>query len=387
MCPAFQGAAPAVRRVKDGQGVAVVARELGISEQTLRNWVKGEASGKLNGAGAKQVTPEQMELSRLRAENKRLQMELEIGKKSGSILREGPAVRYAWIDRQVGQYPLSSLCHVLSVSVNGYRAWKRGGRPGRTRLTDTQLLTLIRKVHAEAKGAYGSPRMTKEIRDRGFPVSKARVERLMRENGIRARHKRRYRATTDSKHKLPVAPNLLNREFTPAEPSQVFSSDITYIWTDEGWLYLAVVLDLFNREVVGWSIKPRMTADLVTDALTMAWFRRRPALGALCQSDRGSQYASHEFQRKLAAYGMRCSMSRKGNCWDNAPTESFFNSLKNERVHATRYRTHQDAKVDLFEYIEVFYNRSRRHSSLGFVSPERFLRDWIKAQQTKDAAA
>ncbi|MBR8258337.1 IS3 family transposase, partial [Burkholderia ambifaria] len=372
----------AVQRVKDGQGVAIVARELGISEQTLRNWVKAEASGKLNGAGAKPVTPEQMELSRLRAENKRLQMELEIGKKSGSILREGPAVRYAWIDRQVGQYALSSLCYVLSVSVSGYRAWKRGGIPGRTRLTDTQLLTLIRTVHAEAKGAYGSPRMTEEIRDRGYPASKERVERLMRENGIRARHKRRYRVTTDSKHKLPVAPNLLNREFAPAEPNQVFTSDITYIWTDEGWLYLAVVLDLFNREVVGWSIKSRMTADLVTDALTMAWFRRRPAPGALCHSDRGSQYASHEFQRKLAAYGMRCSMSRKGNCWDNAPTESFFNSLKNERVHATRYRTHQDAKADLFEYIEVFYNRSRRHSSLGFVSPERFLRDWIKAQQT-----
>lgn len=167
----------------------------------------------------------------------------------------------------------------------------------------------------------------------------------------------------------------------------MFSSDITYIWTDEGWLYLAVVLNLFNREVVGWSIKTRMTADLVTDALTMAWFRRRPAPGMLCHSDRGSQYASHEFQRKLAAYGMRCSMSRKGNCWDNAPTESFFNSLKNERVHATRYRTHQDAKADLFEYIEVFYNRSRRHSSLGFVSPEQFLRDWIKARQTRDAAA
>ncbi|WP_244134260.1 IS3 family transposase, partial [Burkholderia gladioli] len=377
----------AVQRVEDGQGFAVVARELGMSEQTLRNWVKVEASGKLNGAGAKPVTPEQMELSRMRAEIKRLQMELEIGKKSGSILREGPAVRYAWIDQQVGQYPLSSLCGVLSVSVNGYRAWKRGGKSGRTRLTDTQLLTLIRAVHAEVKGAYGSPRMTEEIRDRGFPASKERVERLMREHGIRARHKRRYRVTTDSKHKLPVAPNLLNREFTPAAPNQVFSSDITYIWTDEGWLYLTVVLDLFNREVVGWSIKPRMTADLVTDALTMAWFRRRPAPGALCHSDRGSQYASHEFQRKLTAYGMRCSMSRKGNCWDNAPTESFFNSLKNERVHATRYRTHQDAKADLFEYIEVFYNRSRRHSSLGFVSPEQFLRDWIKAQQTKDAAA
>ncbi len=296
-------------------------------------------------------------------------------------------MKYAWIDPQRRHYPLLVLCEVLSVSLNGYRAWKRGGTPERQRLSDGQLLALIRTIHAEVKGAYGSPRMTEEIRSRGVPASKARVERVMRENHIRARHKRRYRVTTDSKHKLPVAANLLNREFTPTAPNQVFSSDITYIWTDEGWLYLAVVLDLFNREIVGWSIRPRMTVEIVTEALTMAWFRRRPKAGAIHHSDRGSQYASHDYQRKLADYGMRCSMSRKGNCWDNAPTESFFNSLKNERVHATRYRTHQDATSDLFEYIEVFYNRSRRHSSLGFVSPVQFLQDWIKAQQTKEAAA
>lgn len=296
-------------------------------------------------------------------------------------------MKYAWIDPQRRHYPLLVLCEVLSVSLNGYRAWKRGGTPERQRLSDGQLLALIRTIHAEVKGAYGSPRMTEEIRSRGVPASKARVERVMRENHIRARHKRRYRVTTDSKHKLPVAANLLNREFTPTAPNQVFSSDITYIWTDEGWLYLAVVLDLFNREIVGWSIRPRMTVEIVTEALTMAWFRRRPKAGAIHHSDRGSQYASHDYQRKLADYGMRCSMSRKGNCWDNAPTESFFNSLKNERVHATRYLTHQDATSDLFEYIEVFYNRSRRHSSLGFVSPVQFLQDWFKAQQTKEAAA
>lgn len=296
-------------------------------------------------------------------------------------------MKFAWIDTQCRQYPLAALCEVLCVSVNGYRAWKRGGTPERQRLTDAQLLTLIRTIHAEVKGAYGSPRMTEEVRSRGFPASKARVERLMSANGIRARHKRRYRVTTDSRHKLPVAPNVLNRNFTPAEPNQVFTSDITYIWTDEGWLYLAVTLDLFNREVVGWSVKPRMTMELVTDALTMAWFRRRPAPGALHHSDRGSQYASHDFQCKLNTYGMRCSMSRKGSCWDNAPTESFFNSLKNERVHGTRYRTHREAVADLFEYIEVFYNRSRRHSSLGFMSPTQFMQDWLEAQRTRDAAA
>jgi transposase-like protein len=246
----------AVQRVKDGQGVSAVARELGMSTQTLRNWLKASEAGKLNGRGAKVVTAEQMELSRLRAENKRLQMELEIAK-SGGVLREGPPVKYAWIDTQCRQYPLSVLCEVLAVSINGYRAWKRGGTPERQRLSDAQLLTLIRTIHAKYKGAYGSPRITEEVRTRGFPASRARVERLMSANGIRASHKRRYRVTTDSRHKLPVAPNALNRNFTPAEPNQVFASDITYIWTDEGWLYLAVTLDLFNREVVGWSVKPR----------------------------------------------------------------------------------------------------------------------------------
>ena len=255
-------------------------------------------------------------------------------------------MKYAWIDEHRRTYGLAESCAVLDVSISGYQAWKRGGSPNRKRLTDAQMLALIQAIHAELKGAYGSPRMVRELRDRGFPASKERVERLMREKGIRARHKRCFKATTDSKHALPVAP--LDRNFTPTEPNRVWSADMTYapkevplgdIWTDEGWLYLAVVLDLFNREVVGWSIKPKMTADIVIDALTMAWFRRKPAPGVIHHSDRGSQYASHAFQARLKAYGMVCSMSRKGNCRDNAPTESFFNSLKNERVHGTRYST------------------------------------------------
>jgi transposase InsO family protein len=240
-------------------------------------------------------------------------------------------VKYAWIAEQGKSFPLTEMCDVLKVSVSGYQAWKRGGRPDRKRLTDLQMLALIRAIHAKIRGAYGSPRMVRELRTRGFPASKGRVERLMRENGIHARHKRRYKVTTDSTHGLPVADNLLDRNFTPTAPNQVWTSDITYLWTDEGWLspkgtsfgaYLAIVLDLFNREVVGWSLKPRMTADIVTDALTMAWFRKHPAPGLLHHSDRGSQYASHAFQDRLKEYGMVCSMSRKGNCWDNAPTES-----------------------------------------------------------------
>ena len=279
------------------------------------------------------------------------------------------------------------MCDVLSVSISGYRAWKRGGKLNCKRLTDPQMLTLIRSIDKELKHAYGSPRVTRELRDRGFPASKPRVERLMRANGIRARHKRRYRATTDSKHSLPVAKNLLDRNFTPAMPNHVWTADMTYIWTDEGWLYLAVVIDLFNREVVGWSIKPRMTTEIVLDALTMAWFRRKPMPGLMHHSDRGSQYASHAFQARLKEYGMVCSMSRKGNCWDNAPSESFFNSLKNERVHGTRYRTKAEAMADLFDYIEPFYNRKRLHSTLGYASPKNFLGTWISNQHETELAA
>jgi putative transposase len=296
-------------------------------------------------------------------------------------------VKYAWMDAHRLEFRLLEMAEALSVSVSGYRAWKGGGKADRKRLTDTQMLALIEAIHAELKGAYGSPRMVRELRDRGFSASKERVERLMREHGIRARHKRRFKATTDSKHGLPVAENLLDRNFTPAAPNQVWTSDITYLWTDEGWLYLAIVLDLFNREVVGWSLKPRMTADIVTDALTMAWFRRRPAPGLIHHSDRGSQYASQAFQAKLTEYGMLCSMSRKGNCWDNAPTESWFNSFKNERVHGVRFATRAEMTAVGFEYIEVFYNRKRLHSCLGYKSPVQFLMDWMSDQHQEKQVA
>jgi putative transposase len=289
-------------------------------------------------------------------------------------------VKYAWIAANSKTFALTEMCIVLDVSISGYRAWKRGGTPDRKRLTDAQMLAVIRAIHAELKGAYGSPRMVRELRRRSFTACKQRVERLMRENGIRARHKRRYKVTTDSKHGLPVAANLLERNFTPAAPDRVWTSDITYLWTDEGWLYLAIVLDLFNREVIGWSLKPRMTTDIVIDALTMAWFRRRPESGVMHHSDRGSQYAGHAFQDKLKEFGMICSMSRKGNCWDNAPTESWFNSFKNERYHGRRYTTHAEMKAASFEYIEVFYNRTRQHSTLGYQSPTQYLDQWRDEQ-------
>jgi putative transposase len=296
-------------------------------------------------------------------------------------------VKDAWIDAQHSPFALTERCSVLGVSLSGYRSWKRGGKPDRKGLTDSQMLTLIQSIHAELKGAYGSPRRVRERRARGFPASQARVERLMREPGIQGRHQRRDKVTTDSTHALPVAENRLNRAFNPSAPNQVWSADITSLWTDEGWLYLAIVLDLFNREVIGWSLKPRLTADIVTDALTMAWFRRKPAPGLIHHSDRGSQYASHLFQDTLTQYGMICSMSRKGNCWDHAPTESWFNSFKHERVLGERFATRAAMTTMIFEYIEVFDNRKRLHSTLGYTSPLRFLSDWRNTQQDQKQIA
>jgi len=298
-------------------------------------------------------------------------------------------VKYAFIAGQSDSYPIEVLCRALEVSPSGYAHWRATGRIKRSaggRLSDDHLLTLIRAIHAKTRGAYGSPRIFDELKDEGHRVSKTRVERLMRVNGIRARHKRRFKATTDSRHTLPVAPNVLNRQFSPIAPNMSWVADITYIATGEGWLYLAVVLDLYDRSVVGWSIKPRMTTDIVTDALSMAWCRRKPGKGLVHHSDRGSQYASERLRAKLQEFGMVCSMSRKANCWDNAVAESFFNSLKNERVHGQHYGTRDHARADLFDYIEAFYNRSRRHSKLGGKSPASAYEAWLQRHQAPLAA-
>jgi transposase InsO family protein len=281
---------------------------------------------------------------------------------------------------------VQALCAALQVSDSGFAAWQRGDGPQKW-LSDRALLQLIREIHEETKAAYGSPRIFLELKGRGIPVSKGRVERLMREHGLRGRHKRRFKATTDSKHTLPVAPNRLDQNFDTERPDQVWTADITYLATGEGWLYLAVVLDLYTRQIVGWAMRERMTKDLVIDALRMAWFRRRPAPGLIHHSDRGSQYCSHDFQKQLAEYGMLASMSRKGNCWDNSPTESWFNSFKNERYHGLRYATHAEMKAASFEFIEVFYNRKRQHSTLGYKSPIQFLDCWISGQNQEKLAA
>jgi len=245
---------------------------------------------------------------------------------------------------------VSVLCEQLEVSVSGYHqhvlreAANDGPGPVRTRMSNDALLAHIKAIHAQVKGEYGWPRMWKELLARGIRVGKERVRKLMQLHGIKARTKRKFKATTNSAHDLPVAANLVQRNFTPAEPDSVWTTDITYLATDEGWLYLTVMLDLFSRQVVGWSIGPRMTKKLVVDALRMGWFRRRPAAGLIVHSDRGSQYCSKEFQDALRAYGMRSSMSRKADCWDNAPTESLWGSLKRARTHGKRFATRQAAQ-------------------------------------------
>lgn len=243
------------------------------------------------------------------------------------------------------------------------------------------LTEAIRASFMANRETYGSPRLCSELQEAGHCCSEKRVARIMRECGLKAVLPRRFVVTTDSNHGLPVAENLLCRQFASEEPNRRWASDITYIWTSEGWLYLAVVLDLFSRRVVGWSMDSTMHRSLVLGAWKMAKSSRRPSVGLLCHSDRGSQYASDDYQRELRDVGAVCSMSRKGNCWDNAPMESFFGSLKRELVHRVRFATRQEARLALFDWIEVWYNQKRRHSSLGNVSPETFERRYWQQQE------
>ncbi len=234
------------------------------------------------------------------------------------------------------------------------------------------MIPIVQNADKVSKGTYGARRMAKEIEAHGSPCGRGKAATVMKLANVSAKQKRKFKVTTDSRHTLPIAPNLLNREFSVNAPDQVYVSDITYLWTQEGWLYLAVVLDLFSRQVVGWSMDQRMERTLVMDALRMAAWQRKRVQGLLFHSDRGSQYCSADFQAMLVTYGMISSMSRKGNCWDNSVAESFFGSLKTERVFFSNYKTRDDARRDVIDYIEMFYNSRRRHSYLGYVSPREF---------------
>ncbi len=286
-------------------------------------------------------------------------------------------MKYEFIERERSEFSVERMCQAFKVSRSGFYGWKRQKGNGKRKKEDEALLEVIKESYKESRGTYGSPRMAIDIREKGMPCGENRVARLMKRNNIAAKTRKKFKATTQSKHKFPVAPNLLKRNFSASAPNQVWLSDLTYVWTEEGWLYLAVILDVFNRQIVGWGMGDRLTADLVLRAFHQAVGMRHPAPGLIFHSDRGVQYACSEFRKVLQENKMIQSMSCKGNCYDNAMMESFFHTLKTELIYFRKYQTQMEAKGEIFEYIGVFYNRIRRHSSLGYQSPLAFEREYL----------
>lgn len=277
-------------------------------------------------------------------------------------------MKYAFIQCHQETFTVTRMCALMDVSQSAYYDWLKRPDSARRR-EDRRLGEKVKQSHEKSRKTYGARRIRQELVEDGETISRTRVGRLMKQQGLESKSQRKFKATTNSNHDRPVAPNLLDREFLVEQPDTVYAGDITYIPTEEGWLYLAVLIDLYSRAVVGWAMSERMTAPLVKDALMMATWKRKPSKGLMVHSDRGSQYASDLYQKTLRKHGFICSMSRKGNCWDNAPSESFFHTLKTELTHHRRYQTRQEAKQEIFEYIEVFYNRQRRHSTIGYQTP------------------
>ena len=278
-----------------------------------------------------------------------------------------------FIRQHRGRHTVRTLCRLLGVSRSGYYAW--GARPESERVgKDRALLARIETIHRESREAYGAVKTWRSLRAQGVPCGRHRVARLRRQAGIEAKRKRRFRVTTQSRHSLPVAPNVLDRRFAVAQPNRVWVGDITFIPTRAGWLYLAVLLDLYARRIVGWAMSPYIDRELVTQALVMALQRRRPKPGLIHHTDQGRQYATGSYRQRLIEHGVELSMSRKGDCFDNACAESFISTLKNELTHHLQFNTREEARTAIFEYIEIFYNRQRLHQTLGYLSPVEFER-------------
>lgn len=277
-------------------------------------------------------------------------------------------MKFEFMLAEKAHFPVAFMCRQLGVSRAGFYAWRY--RPESARARENSVLAAeVAAIHHESRDTYGSPRVHVELRARGRAVCRHRIARLMRDQGLRSRRRRRFVKTTDSAHQHPIAPNVLERNFSPESPNTVWAGDITYVPTAEGWLFLAVVIDLFSRRVIGWAMGARIDRQLALDALTMAAARRPSAAGTLHHTDQGSQYASDDYQRALVNLGLLCSMSRRGNCWDNAVVESFFGTLKTEFIHHERFQTRAEAKAKIFDFIETFYNRRRRHSAIDNLSP------------------
>jgi len=287
-------------------------------------------------------------------------------------------MKFQFVAKHQCRYPIRRVCALLGISRSGYYAW-RNRKPSQREHRMQILISNIRREHKQSRKTYGSPRVYAQLQKQGIACNQKTVAKYMRQEGLKGQRKYRRIVTTNSKHDFPVAPNLLNREFQAERPNQKWVGDITYIRTAEGWLYLAGVLDLFSRKVVGWEMSSFIDADLVERALRMALYQRQPAFGLLHHSDRGSQYASHQIRDILAANQIQVSMSRRADCYDNAVMESFFGTLKNEWVHHQKYQTRSQARTDIFSYIEGFYNPVRLHSSLGYLSPNEFEAKYIQS--------
>ncbi|WP_202940839.1 IS3 family transposase [Alteromonas macleodii] len=356
--------------------IAEAARSLGISANMLGRWLKEqESEGAHAFRGNGKLTPEQEEIRQLRAENKRLKMEKEIPKKGDGLLCQRNQVKYGFITQHKKTWPISLMCQVLGVSRRNYYSAVRRNEQLEPDPQHDELIEWVQKIADASDFTYGVRRMKRALNSLGYPVGKQRTRALMKEADVSVRRRRKYKVTTNSNHQQPVFDNVLSRDFDAQKPDQAYVSDITYIWTQEGWLYLAVVIDLFSRKVVGWSMSSRMNAQLVCDALTMALWQRKPKAGLIHHSDRGSQYASRQFRQLLAQYKVTGSMSRKGDCWDNAVVESFFGTLKQERVQWRHYQSRYAAQQDILQYITMFYNSQRMHSYLDYKSPNQYEAD------------
>nr|WP_249208153.1 IS3 family transposase [Burkholderia vietnamiensis] len=375
-------------RLAESVGQHEAARRLGVPVATLGNWCRDQRDGSAQAAAGpapsapsssrRPVSDLEAENSRLRKELASAKLDIEILPKGDGVLREGVAVRYAWIDAHRDQYSVSRLCRVLGVSRSGYCQW-RGREPSRRELANAMLDAEVAAIHRASRGSYGRPRIVRKLRAQGRPASAERVRRSLQRQGLRPVYKRPYRVTTDSTHRLPVAPNLLDRRFDGWRPNQAWVSDITFIRTGEGWLYLAAILDLASRRIVGWSMSERINADLVCQALRSACWQRKPPPGLLLHSDRGAQYASRAYRKLTAAFKINVSMSRRANAWDNAPMESFFKTLKVERIYQTHYETRAHARLDIVDWIEGYYNRQRLHTSIDFLTPVDYEASLIAA--------
>lgn len=280
-------------------------------------------------------------------------------------------MKYAFIRAHERDFQVQLMCEILGVSRSGYYAFY-DKQPSKQQQANEVLDIQIKNIHSAHKGRYGTPRIHRELQAQGNRCGRHRVARRLRVLGLKTRPKRRFVTTTDSRHSLPVSPNLLDRDFAAAAPNQKWVGDITYIWTTEGWMYLATMIDLYSRAVIGWSLQDSMTKTLVCDALQMALWRRGFPIGVIVHSDRGSQYCSDAYQALIKQYQLKCSMSRRGNCWDNAVAESFFHTLKTELIYEMQYLTKAETKQKIFEYLEVYYNRKRRHSSIDYRTPHDF---------------